>query len=45
MRYNIEIDYYRVGRAPILVTSQEDVVNRVKELIRKGKRAISVFLP
>lgn len=38
MKYNPRYDYYRVGKAPILVTNQEDVANRVKELIHKGER-------
>lgn len=38
MRYNSKFDYYRVGRAPILVTNQADAAKRVKELIRTGKK-------
>lgn len=38
MKYNPEFDYYRVGKAPILVTSQEDAAKRVKELISKNKK-------
>ena len=38
MKYNPKFDYYRVGKAPILVTSQEDAASRVKDLIRKGKK-------
>lgn len=38
MKYNPQFDYYRVGKAPILVTSQEDAANRVKNLIREGKK-------
>lgn len=38
MKYNPKFDYYRVAKAPILVTSQEDAANRVKELIRKGEK-------
>lgn len=38
MKYNPQFDYYRVGRAPILVTNQEDAASRVKDLIRKGKK-------
>lgn len=38
MKFNPKFDYYRVGRAPILVTNQKDAANRVKELIRKGKK-------
>lgn len=38
MKYNPKFDYYRVGKAPILVTSQEDAAARVKDLIRKGKK-------
>lgn len=38
MKYNPEIDYYRVGKAPILVTSQADAAKRVKEKIRMGKK-------
>lgn len=38
MKYNPEFDYYRVGKAPIYVTNQEDAANRVKELISKNKK-------
>ncbi|MBQ8422422.1 MAG: WecB/TagA/CpsF family glycosyltransferase [Bacteroidales bacterium] len=38
MKYNPKFDFYRVGKAPVLVTSQEDAANRVKELIRKGEK-------
>ena len=36
MIYNPQFDYYRVVRAPILVTNQEEAAKRVKDLIRKG---------
>lgn len=38
MKYNPQFDYYRVGKAPILVTNQEDAASRVKDLIRKGQK-------
>lgn len=38
MKYKPEFDYYRVGKAPILVTSQADAAKRVKELIHKGRK-------
>lgn len=38
MKYNPQFDYYRVGRAPILVTCQADAAKKVKEQIRTGKK-------
>lgn len=38
MKYNPQYNYFRVGKAPIFVTSQEDAANRVKDLIRIGKK-------
>lgn len=38
MKYNPEFEYYRVGKAPILVTSQADAAKRVKKLIHTGKK-------
>lgn len=38
MKYNPEFDCYKVGKAPVLVTNQGDVVKRVKDLIYNGKK-------
>lgn len=38
MKYNPKYDFYRVGKAPILVTSQAEAAKRVKDLVRKGEK-------